>query len=150
MQSVEQSSLEVWSNSNSGITPNVTTVSYYHKGHVLGLLLDAKIRRLTGGRASFDDVIRRAYARYGGERGFTADEFRHVADEVADTDFREWFRVSVSSTDELRYTDLLEWYGLRFVASESPAGAWKLEVQPNQTEAQRQNLQAWLAPSRVK
>jgi predicted metalloprotease with PDZ domain len=149
LQSVEQSSLEVWSNSNSGIAPNATTVSYYHKGHVLALLLDAKIRRLTRGCASLDDVMRQAYRRYGGERGFTADEFRRVAEEVADSDLREWFRSSVSSTDDLLYTDLLEWYGLQFVASESPAGAWKLEAQPNPTEAQKQNLQAWLAPSRV-
>jgi predicted metalloprotease with PDZ domain len=150
LQSVEQSSLEVWTNSNSGIAPSASTVSYYNKGHVLGLLLDAKIRRLTGGRASFDDVMRRAYARYGGERGYTAEEFRGVAEEVADSDLREWFLASVSSTGELSYADLLEWYGLLFVASENPAGAWKLEVRPNQTEAQNRNLQAWLAPSRAR
>src|SRR5262245_48595113 len=73
LQSVEQSSLDVWNNSNSGVNPNANTVSYYNKGNVLGLLLDARIRRATDGRKSFDDVMRLAYKRYGGDRGFTPD-----------------------------------------------------------------------------
>jgi predicted metalloprotease with PDZ domain len=147
LQSVEQSSLEVWNNSNSGVNPNATTVSYYNKGNILGLLLDAKIRRMTAGRASFDEVMRLAYKRYGGERGFTPDEFRRVAEEIADGDLREWFRTSLSSTDELDYGDLLAWYGLRFVTGEGAASSWKLEVVPAPSEAQQRNLSAWLAPS---
>jgi predicted metalloprotease with PDZ domain len=149
LQSVEHSSLEVWTNSNSGIAPKGSTVSYYNKGQVLGLLLDARVRRLTGGRASFDDVMRRAFARYGGERGFTADEFRGVVEEVAGDDFRGWFRAFVASTDELSYTDLLDWYGLQFVVAGAPASAWNLKARPDQTEAQKQNLRAWLSPSRA-
>ncbi len=57
-------------------TPRTRTVSYYVKGNVMGLLLDAKIRRATNGRASLDDVMRLAYRRYGGARGFTAAEFQ--------------------------------------------------------------------------
>jgi predicted metalloprotease with PDZ domain len=114
------------------------------------LLLDAKIRRMTAGRASFDDVMRLAYKRYGGERGFTSDEFRRAAEEIADGDLREWFRKSLSTTDELDYSDLLELYGLRFVTAEGAASSWKLEVVPTPTEAQRRNLSAWLAPSRAR
>ncbi|MCC6989232.1 MAG: M61 family metallopeptidase [Acidobacteria bacterium] len=145
LQSVERSSLEVWENSNSGVAPNAGTVSYYNKGNVLGLLLDAKIRRARNGRASFDDVMRRAYARYGGERGFTGDQFRQTAEEVAGVDLRAWFVSAVSSTDELDYTDVLEWYGLRFVTSEGAAGAWTLERRPDQTPAQRERLAVWLS-----
>jgi predicted metalloprotease with PDZ domain len=144
LQSVERSSLEVWANSNSGVNPGAGTVSYYNKGHVLGLLLDAKIRRTTSGRASFDDVMRLAYRRYGGARGFTAGEFRQTAEDVAGVDLRRWFTSAVSATDELDYTDLLEWYGLQFVASSGPAGAWTLERRPDQTPEQRQRLANWL------
>ena len=144
LQSVEQSSLEVWKNSNSGVSPNAGTVSYYDKGNVLGLLLDARIRRVTQGRASLDEVMRLAYKRYSGERGFTADEFRRTAEEVADTDLREWFRRSVSSTEELDYSDLLEWYGLRFVQGEGRAGAWTLEPRPDATPAQAAAFRALL------
>jgi len=146
LQSVEQSSMQVWENSNSGINPSAATVSYYHKGHVLGLLLDARIRRVTGGRRSFDDVMRLAYQRYAGDRGFTGDEFRATAEEVAGTSLQDWFQRSVSSTEELQYTDLLETYGLRFISSQGPAGDWRLEVRPDGTEAQKRNLESWLKP----
>jgi predicted metalloprotease with PDZ domain len=65
-QSLEQSSAEVWTNSNSGVGANAKTVSYYVKGNVVSFLLDAHIRRLTDGRKSMDDVMRLAFARYGG------------------------------------------------------------------------------------
>jgi predicted metalloprotease with PDZ domain len=139
LQSVERSSLEVWDNSNSGVNAKATTVSYYVKGNVLGLLLDAKIRRATNGRASFDDVMRLAYKRYGGARGYTADEFRRTTEEIAGVDLRTWFASAVSSTDELDYTDLLDWYGLHF------ANAWTIERNPDQTEAQRQRFATWLS-----
>ena len=142
-QSVERSSLEVWSNSLSGVNAGPGTVSYYNKGQVLGLLLDAKIRRATGGRRSFDDAIRLAYRRYGAERGYTPDELRRTFEEVAGIPLTAWFQSAVSSTDELDYSDVLEWFGLRFTPGEGPA-AWRLERRPDQTAAQRAHLDAWL------
>lgn len=144
LQSVEQSSLEVWNNSNSGVNPSATTVSYYNKGNVMGLLLDARIRRATEGRASLDDVMRLAYRRYSGERGYTADEFRQTAEEVAGVDLREWFRRAVSSTEDLDYGDLLEWYGLRFTTGEGITGPWKLEPRPDATDEEHARVRAWL------
>jgi predicted metalloprotease with PDZ domain len=151
----------VWENSNSGVNAKDTTVSYYIKGNVMGLVLDAKIRRATNGRASFDDVMRLAYRRYSGARGFTADEFRKTAEQIACVDLSQWFESAVSSTDELDYTDLLEWYGLRFAASSGASsaasggaseasgttgssGSWTLERRPDQTAEQRKRLAAWL------
>jgi predicted metalloprotease with PDZ domain len=149
LQSVEQSSREVWANSNSGVNPTANTVSYYNKGAVLGLLLDAKIQRVTEGRRSLDDVLRLAYQRYSGDRGYTDDEFRLTVEEVAGTDLREWFRASISTTQELDYTDVLEWYGLHFSSSaQEPAGDWTLTMRKDATEAQKRHLQEWLASSR--
>ena len=88
--------------------------------------------------------MRLAYQRYSGARGFTASEYRQTIEEVAGADLLRWFTSAVSSTDELDYTDLLEWYGLRFVTSSGPAGAWTLERQPDQTAAQRQRVANWL------
>ncbi|MGE0461820.1 MAG: M61 family metallopeptidase [Vicinamibacterales bacterium] len=146
LQSVEQSSLEVWNNSNSGVNPSASTVSYYNKGNVMGLLLDARIRRATGGRASLDDVMRLAFRRYSGERGYTADEFRQTAEEVAGVDLGEWFKRAVSSTEDLDYEDLLEWFGLRFTTGEGITGRWKLELRPDATDEQRARVRAWLQP----
>jgi predicted metalloprotease with PDZ domain len=145
LQSVEQSSLEVWSNSNSGIAPAGTTVSYYNKGEVLGLLLDARIRRVTLGRRSLDDVIRLAYARYGGARGFTAAEFQQTAEEVAGVSLDDWFEASVRSARELDYADLLAVFGLEFTTSEAPAGSWTLAVRDDATLDQQAARRAWLA-----
>jgi predicted metalloprotease with PDZ domain len=120
-------------------------VSYYNKGALLALLLDAKVRRATAGRRSLDDVMRLAYRRYSGERGFTADEFRATAEEVAGVDLAPWFKASVASTQELDYGDLLEWFGLRFASAPEPAGEWSLVPSEGATPAHEQRLRAWLA-----
>jgi predicted metalloprotease with PDZ domain len=147
LQSVEQSSREVWNNSNSGVAPAATTVSYYNKGEILGLLLDARIRHATNGRGSFDDVMRLAYKRYAGARGYTPDEFRATAEEIAGVDLKDWFRTSVSSTEELDYSEMLDWFGIRFVKPEAEAGRWSLEVRTDATAAQQEHLRDWLRPS---
>jgi predicted metalloprotease with PDZ domain len=142
VQTLAQSSLDVWtSESVSGVNTNVnTSVSYYIKGQIAGFLLDAEIRRATEGAKSLDDLMRLAYRRYGGERGFTPEQFRAAASEVAGRDLSAWFRQVVSSTDELDYTAALDWFGLRFVAD-----SWTLAVRQDATPAQKDHLRALLA-----
>lgn len=149
VQTLEQSSLEVWSGGTSGIgRDNATTVSYYDKGPVIGFLLDAHIRHATGGAKSLDDLMRLAYARYSGDRGFTPEQFRSTADEVAGADLKDWFRRAVASTEELDYAEALDWFGLRFEPSEKPSKGWKLQVHPDATDAQKDHLGALLGPAR--
>ena len=145
VQSVAQSSLDVWTNSMSGINADSSTVSYYVKGAVLGFLLDARVRHASGGRRSLDDVMRLAYRRYGGERGFTPDEFRAVAGEVAGTDLSAWFRRAVDSTAELDYGEALDWFGLRFAdPGASGRARWSLAARPDASAAQQAHLHALL------
>ncbi len=143
VQTLDQASLDVWTSGTSGVGQDLSkTVSYYDKGPIVGLLLDARIRRLTNGKKSFDDVMRLAYRRYSGATGFTADQFRAVTEEVAGTDLKEFFRRALASTDELDYAETLEWFGLRFAAAEDPAKRWSIEVRPDATDAQKAHLQA--------
>src|SRR5574341_127318 len=144
MQTVEQSSRGVWGNSLSGVNPDSTTVSYYLKGEVIALLLDARVRHATNGARSLDDVMRLAYRRYSGAKGFTEEEFEQTATEVAGVDLTQWFRRAIGSTDELDYGEALEWFGLQFGPPEDPATQWALEVRPDASPAQRQHLAAWL------
>ena len=144
-QSLEQSSAEVWTNSNSGVGANAQTVSYYVKGNIVTFLLDTHIRRVTGGRKSMDDVMRLAYARYGGERGFTADELRVTAEQVAGRNLKAWFAKTIGSPGELDYSEMLGWYGLQFAAD--PDNSWNLEVSPKPTIVQRRRLKALLTSS---
>ena len=106
-----------------------TAVSYYTKGAVVGFLLDVEIRRATADKASLDDVMRRAYDRYSGVKGFTPAEFRAVASEVAGVDLSPWFVLALETTEELDFSKALDWYGLRFKSREpskdgKPAKAW--------------------------
>lgn len=105
-----------------------TAVSYYTKGAVVGFLLDAKIRATTEGRESLDDVMRTMYAKYSGANGYTPEEFRAVACEVAGTDLAPWFHRVLETTEELDYSQALDWFGLRFAPEKKgdgkPPKAW--------------------------
>jgi predicted metalloprotease with PDZ domain len=148
VQSLERASLDVWTSSFSGVGRSPKTISYYTKGAVVGFLLDARIRRASGGAKSLDDAMRLAYIRYSGDRGFTAPEFRQAAEECAGTDLKDWFQTAIASTDELDYGDALDWFGLRFVAEQQQATAsWQLELLPNATPAQREHFDQWLRAS---
>lgn len=103
-----------------------TTVSYYIKGSIVGLLLDARIRTLTGGARSLDDVMRQAYRHFSGEHGYTPAEFRATASAVAGADLGDFFHQALETTGELDYRPMLDWYGLRFTPAEpdSAGPAW--------------------------
>lgn len=96
------------------------SISYYTKGAVLGFVLDADIRRRTADRKSLDDVMRLAYERYSGARGYTPEQFRQAASEMAGADLSAWFTRALETTEELSYEAALDWYGLRFKAPASP------------------------------
>ena len=92
-----------------------TRISYYSKGCVAAFLLDVKIRKSTDGKKSLDDVMRLMFDRYS-DSGFTPDEFRQVASEVAGRDLSAWFDSAIDSTDELDFSDL-EFVGLQIPTS---------------------------------
>ena len=94
-------------------SPN-SSVSYYTKGAVIGFLLDMRVRAATAGAKTLDDVMRLAYTRFSEERGFTPEEFRATAREVAGMDLSEWFTRALDTTEELDYTESLDWLGLEF------------------------------------
>ena len=149
-QTLEQSSLDVWNSGTSGVGRDTATkVSYYVKGPVVGFLLDAKIQRSTEGKKNLGDVMRLAYTRYSKARGFTSEQFRKTAEEVAGADLKEWFRKALASTEELDYSEALDWFGLRFAKSDgqAAANAWKLEISDDATEAQKSHLQRLITPA---
>ena len=96
-----------------------TTISYYTKGAVVAFLLDAEIRRRSGDRSSLDAVMREAYRRHAGEQGYTSEEFRALASELAGDDLSEWFAHAVDRPEELDYEPALAWFGLRFKPREA-------------------------------
>ena len=128
-QSVEAASYDAWikyyrSDEN---TPN-TAISYYVKGAVIGFLLDAHIRRLTGGAKSLDDVMRAMWMRFSGEKGFSREDVRAaVADTVGPThakEIRAWMSRALETTAELDYEPAIEWFGLRITPPPSAPRAY--------------------------
>ncbi|MDP9169759.1 MAG: PDZ domain-containing protein [Acidobacteriota bacterium] len=126
LQSAEQASLDAWIKLyRPDENTNNSAISYYTKGAVVGWLLDARIRHATDGAKCLDDLMRVAFARYSGEHGFTPEQFKAAADEMAGASLREFFARSVESTEELDYSEAVEWFGLRFkLPAASVPRAW--------------------------
>jgi predicted metalloprotease with PDZ domain len=125
VQSAELASFDAWINyyrpdENSANS----SMSYYTKGAVLGFLLDAHVRKASNGARSLDDVMRAAYARFSGPKGFTPQEFRQVIEQVAGVSIAAFWASAIEGTAELDYSEALDVYGLRFRPSGSGTRPW--------------------------
>lgn len=102
-QSVSESSWDAWikyyrPDENS---PNAV-VSYYGKGALVALCLDALIRKGTRGRKSLDDVMRALWRYYGsGAQGVEEEGIERVAEEASGLRLRAFFDKALRSTAEL-------------------------------------------------
>jgi predicted metalloprotease with PDZ domain len=102
-----------------------TSISYYPKGEVLGLVLDLLIRAKTGGRASLDDVMRRMYDEfyvkspiatyYLRGRGYKNEDFERIVTEVSGADMSDFFKRYVRGVESPPYDEAFGQVGLRFV-----------------------------------
>ena len=125
VQSVEMASYDAWIKYYRPDENSVNvSVSYYTKGAVVGFLLDAKIRKATHGARSLDDVMRAAYQKFSGARGFTPEDFRAVAEQTAGTSLREFWGDAIEGTSELEYAEALDLLGLRFKPATPGARVW--------------------------
>jgi predicted metalloprotease with PDZ domain len=143
IQTLEQASAQMFLR-----IPADQRVDYYVKGPVVGLLLDAHIRRRTNGRKSMDDVMRLAYKRFSGARGYTGAEFNQTVSDAAGVDVGPLLHRLIATTEEVDYTEMLEWFGLRFASSDDPAKAWTLEQRLDATPSQKAHLAALMARSK--
>lgn len=141
VQTLEQSSSQMFER-----LPADKKVDYYVKGPVVGLILDARIRRLTNGRKSMDDVIRLEYKRWSGRHGYTGPQFNKTVSDAAGVDVADLLHKLIATTDEIDYSEMLDWFGLRF----DPAKEWTLEVRPDATAAQQAHFAAFMAHSKAR
>ena len=114
-QTLEQASYETWSDGPFGRTGDEVnkTISYYDKGPAVGLLLDFKIRQMTGNKKSLDDVMRFLYKEYyqKKKRGFTEEELKNAFESVAGVSLAQEFEY-ITSTKELEYPAYFTYAGL--------------------------------------
>ncbi len=128
-QSVEMASYDAWiryyrPDENS---PN-SAISYYVKGAVIGFVLDTRLRMLSEGTKSLDDVMRTMAKRFSGEKGFTSEDLRTVILDVAGPaharEMRLWTQALLETTVELDYAEALDWFGLRMTAPPAAPRPW--------------------------
>ncbi|HXT64221.1 MAG TPA: PDZ domain-containing protein [Pyrinomonadaceae bacterium] len=135
-----------------------TSVSYYPKGEIIGVVLDLLIRGKTKGKISLDDVMRRMYREfyldspnatyYLRGRGYRDEDFFRVASEVAGEDLNDFFKRYASGVETPPYEEAFAQVGLRFIreprgpvtvgitADEDEKTSFKIgEVRPNSPAA---------------
>ena len=116
-QSVAESSFNAWTkfykqdeNAANAI------VSYYAKGSLVAACIDLKLRALSDGESSLDDVMRRLWQAYlEDERGVEPDTIQKLVSEIAGTDLGPFLQQAIYSTDDLPLVELLEQAGVEVI-----------------------------------
>ena len=97
-----------------------SSISYYDKGEILGLLLDLDIRRRTHNARSLDDVMRYLYTEfYKKGRNYTPADFQKACELMAGASLDQFFARYVRGRDDLElvYNEMLGGAGLRLETS---------------------------------
>lgn len=106
-----------------------TSISYYPKGELIGMVLDLVVRGRSKGKASLDDIMRRMYdefylkspnnSYYLKGRGYHTEDVQRVAGEVAGFSLEEFFDKYIKGVEALPYEEALSYAGLRLVKAQS-------------------------------
>lgn len=115
VQSVTDSSHDAWSKfyQKDENAPNAI-VSYYAKGALVALCLDARLREATAGKANLDTLMAVLWSRWLVDgAGLAEDEPERVASEIAGRDLSDFFASALYSTDDLPLESALETLGAR-------------------------------------
>lgn len=120
VRSAESASFDAWMKQYEPDPNRVnSTVSYYRKGALIGLIADIEIRRVTEGDYSLDDVMRMLYQRHGPEgsvaRGYTREDFENIVIELAGEPVIREIKPLYVSTADPQVDDALGWLGLRVI-----------------------------------
>lgn len=112
--SLARSSFDIWLNFfNHNANAQETTISYYNKGPVIGLLMDLKIRNCTNNEKSLDDVMRFLYNEYylKENRGFKEDEFWKICESLTGQSFDD-IKTYVYTVEDIDYQKYFDYAGL--------------------------------------
>ncbi len=114
IQSAAEASFDAWikyyrPTENSGNT----TVSYYNKGEVIGLLMDLEIANATKGAKSLDDVMKAMYLQCKTlKRGYTDAEFKSMVEKISGISFDDFYAKYVNGTQPVEYAKYFSYAGI--------------------------------------
>jgi predicted metalloprotease with PDZ domain len=152
VQSAAEASFDAWikyyrPNENS----NNTSVSYYSKGEVNGLLLDLEIANATKGAKSLDDVMKTMYLQCKTTgRGYTDAEFKAAAEKISGISLNEFWAKYVNGTDPVDYQKYFGFAGIRVIDQNADKKTPYLGIATRRTEghilvaAVSRNSGAWV------
>lgn len=110
IQPVSEASFDAWikyyrPNENS----RNSTISYYDKGAVLGMIIDLEILAATQGTKGLDDVLKAMYDEYfkKQKRGFTDAEFKSMAEKIAGKSLDKIYSNYINGTQPINYNAYL-------------------------------------------
>ncbi|MEM7227789.1 MAG: PDZ domain-containing protein [Planctomycetota bacterium] len=117
VQSLEMSSFDAWVKFNRRSAHSVnSTVSFYSKGALVSLLMDAHLRAATDNTVTMDDLMRVMYERFPlSGPGFTTDDLLVTARELSGRDFTTFHRQYIAGTDDLDFDSIIGTLGLEVV-----------------------------------
>ncbi len=118
-QAVSESSWDTWikfyrKNEHS----RNSTISYYNKGHLLGLLLDLKLNAATQGKNGLDQVMKNLYRDFAlKNKGYTSNDVKRVAEKISGLNLNKFFRDYVFGVEPLPYQEVFELAGVALDSS---------------------------------
>ncbi|WP_254070886.1 M61 family metallopeptidase [Pedobacter sp. L105] len=117
VQSMAEASFDAWikyyrPNENS----NNSSVSYYNKGEIAGMLMDLEISHATGGTRSLDDVMKAMYTQCKlTGKGYSDEEFKAMAEKISGISFTDFWAKYVDGTATVEYAKYFGYAGIKVV-----------------------------------
>ncbi len=123
--SPSKASIDSWLE-RSKYTPPYGHISYYTLGTRVGFLLDLKIRAMSDGKLSFDDVFLRLYQDYyKKDRGMEEDAVQAMVEKVTGESFADFFNKYVHGTAPIDYASFFSPFGLEVEVNELENSGWQ-------------------------
>jgi predicted metalloprotease with PDZ domain len=106
-----------------------TSVSYYPKGELIGMVMDLLLRGRTKGKTSLDDVMREMYhefylkssnsSYYLRGRGYKTEDLERIVARQSGVDFSDFFKRYIRDVEMLPYEEAFAYVGLRLVKTQA-------------------------------
>jgi predicted metalloprotease with PDZ domain len=93
---------------------NNSSISYYSKGEVIGLMMDLAIANASKGAKSLDDVMKAMYLQCKAQgKGYTDAEFKAMVEKVSGISFTTFWDKYVTGTEPADYTTYFGYAGVK-------------------------------------
>jgi predicted metalloprotease with PDZ domain len=97
------------------------SASTHLQGEIIGDILDLIIRDAANGKYSIDELMRKMFACYGGEKGFTGKDIERLTTEICNCDVHSFFEDHVCGSKPIDFNKYLKLIGLRLDTVSSEA-----------------------------